>query len=223
MADAAGGGDNLESSPENLYFLAIEKVFIEQRGAPLYLSPKDWRVALQWYQDEIPLEWVERTLCEIFEKRRAKGTVDKVVSLGYCKRSVQAAWKRHQKMQAPAVEAEPAIDVAARLEALARRLPPGLPERDSWAARLTALEGDPERIEDQLQQLDSEILEAALADLGPAQRSEVESELERSLANLARRLPAGELESVRGQVRERLVRERLGLVLLSLFTPEAVP
>ena len=32
----------LESSEAHLYFLAIEKVFLEERGSPLCLSPKDW-------------------------------------------------------------------------------------------------------------------------------------------------------------------------------------
>ena len=59
--------DILDSSPEQLYFLAIEKVFVELRGSPLYLSPKDWKIARGWYDGGIPIEWVERTLREIFE------------------------------------------------------------------------------------------------------------------------------------------------------------
>ena len=140
--DPPGEGDGaedpeLESAPEHLYFLAIEKTFIEERGAPLSLSPKDWHVARRWYDAGIPLEWVERTLREVFEKRRAKGTADKILNLGYCRRSVEAAWKRYQKMEAPELAAAAEIDVAARLAALAAALPSGLGDREAWARRLT--------------------------------------------------------------------------------------
>lgn len=217
---ATRDGDELESSDEHLYFLAIEKVFIDERGAPLYLSPKDWLVARAWYEAGIPLEWVERTIRELFEKRRARGTDDKLVSLGYCRRSVEAAWKRQQKLAVPDVEA-PAIDVAARLAALAAALPATLASRGDWARRLTALQGGAEEVESKLQELDRELLEAATAGLGEAARARLDDALASALAKLARRLPEAELAGVETQIAERLLREHLALPVLSLFAPEA--
>jgi len=212
----------LESSAEQLYFLALERVFIDERGSPLYLSPKDWHVALAWYEAGIPLEWVERKLREIFSERRARGTVHKVVSLGYCRRSVEAAWKRHQKLAAPPVET-PAIDVAARLAALAAALPRTLASRDAWARRLMEETGGAEEVEARLQELDRELLAAAASEVDPKTRARLDDELAGALANLARRLPAAELAGVEARLAERLLREHLGLPVLSLFAPEAVP
>lgn len=219
MAEA-GDDPDLESSEEQLYFLAIEKVFLEERGSPLYLSPKDWHLARKWYEEGIPLDWVERTLRELFEKRRAKGTAEKVINLGYCKRSVEAAWKRYLKMGAPEVEAVE-IDVAARLAALARALPPGLEGRGHWSDRIVGLEGGPEQVEEQLGELDREIFESVREGLGDETREQVRRKVDGALANLARRLPPKELAGVEAQLTERVLREHLALPVLSLFALEA--
>ncbi len=213
----------LESSPEHLYFLAIEKAFIAERGSPLYLSPKDWLVAERWHEMGIPLEWVERTLRDIFETRRAKGTAKKIVSLGYCRRSVEAAWKKQQKMRAPEVATVPEIDVAARLAALAAALPPAMPDREAWGRRLGELEGGAEAVEERLKDVDRQVMEAAAAGLDKSERRRIEEDLARAVANLARRLPARELRGVEKQLREQLLRDYLGLPVLSLFAPEASP
>lgn len=216
-----GAEADLDSSEEQLYFLAIEKVFLEERGSPLCLSPKDWHLARSWHDAGVPLDWVERTLRELFEKRRAKGTVDKVVNLSYCKRSVEAAWKRYQKMRSPEVEEAMAIDVASRLAALARSLPGDLADRDGWAERLSKLEGSPEQVEGRLEEIDRELLESARADLDPERHEEIRRQVAKALANLARRLPAEELSGVEEQLTERILREQLGLPVLSLFAVEA--
>ena len=213
----------LESSEAQLYFLAIEKVFLEERGSPLCLSPKDWHIARRWYEDGIPLDWVERTLHELFEKRRAKGTLDKVVNLRYCKRSVEAAWKRYQKMISPEVEAAIAIDVAPRLAALSEALPPRLTDRQRWRQRLLELEGSPEEVEGRLQEMDREIFAAVEAALDPESREQILQGVEKALANLARRLPAERLASASAQLHERAIREYLALPVLSLFAVEAAP
>lgn len=220
MGDGAGeGGADFESSEEQLYFLAIEKVFLEERGSPLCLSPKDWHLARKWHEEGIELEWVERTLRELFEKRRARGTVDKVLSLGYCRRSVEAAWKRHLKMASPAVEAVE-IDVGARLAALARVLPPELAGRDRWVERIVRLGGSPEKVEAELGELHRELVEIVREGLDAEGRAEVRRKVEKALANLARRLPAKELAGVEAQLAERVLREHVGLPVLSLFAVE---
>ena len=145
------------------YFLAIEDVFIDLRGSPLQLSPKDWQIARGWYEEGIPLELVERTVRELFERRRAAGKEDKVWSLGHCKRSVDAAWKRRQKLLAPgaAEDDDEQLDLAARLENLASALPAGLEERQAMAGRIRGLDGDAEEIEKALAEIDREIVRRA--------------------------------------------------------------
>ncbi len=209
------------------YFLAIEDVFLELRGAPLQLSPKDWQVAKRWYEDGIPFELVERTVRELFARREAKKDEEKkdqkVWGLGYCKRAVLGAWRRQQELQAPAAGGdEEELDLAARLDNLAAALPEGLAGRDAVVERIRSLVGDAETVEGRLAELDREVFETAAAALPASEAAAVDRELAASRAALAERLPADELERAGDRLREEILRRRLGLPVLSLFAPEAL-
>lgn len=132
----------LPASEEHRYFRAIEAVFVELRGAPLLLSPSDWRVAKGWFRQGIPLDLVSRTLAEVFAKRRERGA-EGLVSLRYCSRAIEAAWQAAQELGAAAASRQPetGFDLAGRLNALAEALPATLPDRDRWVAALGALAG----------------------------------------------------------------------------------
>ena len=216
-----------EPSGPHPYFMAIEEVFLELRGSPLQLSSKDWHVAREWHEEGIPLELVERTVREIFERRKAKAEVeeekeDKVWGLGHCKRSVKAAWRRQQKLEAPGAAGErEELDLPARLESLAAALPAGLARRQAAVKRIVALEGDAEAIEASLTEIDRELLQAGSEGLPSSEHEEIERQLAASRSALADRLPAAELERAEARLREEILRQRLALPVLSLFAPEA--
>ncbi|MCP4656694.1 MAG: hypothetical protein GY856_14880 [bacterium] len=221
-AQANVPGHPFKASAGHDYFRAIERTFVDLRGSRLTIVPDDWHLTQRWHEMGMPLEWLERTLHEIFERRRAKGTAHKIVSLRYIRRSIEAAWERRQKLTAPARSGDvPAIDVKARLAALAEALPQELVGAGAWRRRIFELDGDAEAIEQQLAALDHELLEAASAKLDPASRERLDRELATAVATLARRLPAAEIEAAKAQLRERLLRELLYLPVLSLFAPEA--
>ncbi len=208
------------------YFLAIEDVFLDLRGSPLQLSPKDWQVAKKWYEEGIPFELVERTVRELFARREAKDDEEKdkkVWGLGYCKRAVLAAWRRQQELQAPAAGGgEEELDLATRLANLAASLPEGLADRDAMVEKIKTLQGDAEAIEGRLAELDREFFQAATAGLAASEIEAVDRELAASRAALAGRLPAEELERAGDRLREEILRRHLGMPVLSLFAPEAV-
>ncbi len=182
----------------------------------------DWQVARGWYEQGVPLELVEHTVRELFERRRVAGKEDKVWSLGHCKRSVDAAWKRQQKLQAPgAAEDDDRLDLSARLDNLASALPAGLEDLQALAGRIRGLEGDAEAIEKRLAAIDHEIVGRAREGLADSERAEIEGELAASRKALAARLPADELERAQERLREEILRRRLSLPVLSLFAPEA--
>ncbi len=221
-AQANGSGHPFKTSAGHDYFRAIERTFVALRDSRLTIVPDDWHLTQRWYGMGIPLEWLEGTLHEIFERRRAKGTAHKIIGLRSIRRSIEAAWERQQKLTAPARSGDvPAIDVKARLAALAEALPPELAGGDAWRRRILELDGDAETIEQRLAALDHELLETAIAKLDPAGRERLDRELASAVATLARRLPAAEIEEAKAQLRERLLREQLDLPVLSLFAPEA--
>jgi hypothetical protein len=201
---------------DHAYFQAVEEIFVRLRGAPLLLSPADWQVASRWHREGVPLGLVRQALEEVFEKRRERGTKGKISSLRYCAPAVEAAWADLRELTAPGERAEaPVFDIASRLKNLAEAVPAG------FAGRVLALHGDAPAVEAALSALDREMLAAAELSLDEALRQEVEAAVEKTLAALRGRLPAGELERSRERLTHQVLRQRLGLPLLSLFSPEA--
>ncbi|HKI03345.1 MAG TPA: hypothetical protein VKK31_15305 [Thermoanaerobaculia bacterium] len=214
-ADAAEDSDHA-------YFQAVEEIFVELRGAPLLLSPTDWQVARRWHQEGVPLDLVKRTLEEVFAKRKERGAKGKISSLRYCAPAVEAAWADLRELTAPGQRAEaPVFEVRPRLAALAAALPASLPGREALAQSIAVLEGDPQQVEHQLSSLDREMLDAVMAGLDGEARNEIGQTVEKTLATLGGRLPAEELERSRDRLARQALRRRLGLPVLSLFSPEA--
>jgi len=227
MTDEAAAEPD-DSEEQRAYFRTIEEIFVALRGAPLLLSPTDWHVARRWRRDGVPLDLVRDALEQAFEKRRERGATGRISSLRYCAPVVEAAWAHLRELTGPAErERGPAraeLDINSRLAALAAALPETLAERPEWTARITALAalpGGSPAVEERLADLDRELLEAARAGLkGPTKRA-VKEAVERTLAALAGRLPEEELERSRDRLFLQVMRGRLGLPVLSLFSPEA--
>ena len=207
---------------DHLYFQGIEEIFVRLRGAPLLLSPADWQVASRWHREGVPLDLVSRVLEEVFAKRQERGTKGKINSLRYCAPAVEAAWADLRELTAPGERLEaPAFDPSSRLQALAKALPPELPGREGLATRIAALAGDPQEIEEGLALLDREMLATVATSLENMTRSEVEAAVEKTMAGLRGRLSAEELERSRERLTWQVLRQRLVLPVLSLFSPEA--
>jgi hypothetical protein len=204
---------------DHAYFQAIEEIFVELRGAPLLLSPADWQVARRWHRDGVPVALVKSTLQEVFAKRKERGAKGKISSLRYCAPAVEAAWADLRELTAPAHRVEaPDFETAPRLAALAAALPKDFA---SFAERVAVLAGDPQVVEELLSGLDREMLDHAEQAADGELRAEVQASVEKTLAMLGGRLPAGELESSRERLARQTLRRKLGLPVLSLFSPEA--
>jgi hypothetical protein len=212
-----------EDEPDDhAYFQAIEEIFVSLRGAPLLLSPNDWQIARRWHRDGVPLDVVRAALHDVFARRKQRGAKGKISSLRYCAPAVEAAWQERRELTGPGRPlGAPAFDAAARLRALAGALPDAVPGRDALAGRIRALTGDPEAIEDELSHLDDAMLAAVAASLPPAAASEIEAVVEKTLQGLKDRLPADELERSCERLTIQVLRQRLRLPMLSLFSPDA--
>ena len=214
----ATADEQLEDHP---YFKAVEEIFLELRGSPLTLLPADWHQAARWNHEGIPLDLVRQVLAEVFEKRKKRGVKRKVSSLEYCAPAVEKAWKERRELTGPGRTAAPVFDPPARLLALAAALPETFFAREDLAARITGLEGDPQSIEEELSRLDGEMLATAAGALDPGMRAEIDAAVRNTLESLKGRLPPEELERSRERLTLQVLRQRLGLPMLSLFSPDA--
>ncbi len=202
------------------YFRAIEEAFIRLRGAPLLLSPEDWRQADEWRRRDVPLDLVLATLEQVFARRAERGAIDRIQSLRYCAAAVETAWQEVEALTAAGRRREaPAVDVAARLEALAASLPPG---QAVVADRVRALSGTTSDVERELAVLDEEMMADAAARATADERSALERRIGAALAALTGRIEADELVDARERLLRQALRRSLGLPVLSLFSSEAV-
>ena len=201
------------------YFQAIEETFIRLRGAPLLLSPEDWRIARGWEEQGVPLSLVRRTLEELFEQRRQRGDERRIHSLRYCARAVEGAWKGAVTLAATGIrDPVAALDLGGRLNRLADSLPDRFVR---IAERIRELEGAPEEVEGKLERLDLELVADVVAGLAPVERSSLEAEARAGVTELVDRLPEAEIEGAVDSLRRQAVRQRASLPVLSLFSREA--
>ena len=213
------------------YFETIEEEFIRLRGAPLLLGPADWRLAERWRQDGVPLSLVLESIRGVFERRAERQAASpdvpqrRVSSLRYCRPAVEKAWAEYRELGgAPAARSRPVtIDVPDRLQALADSIPPAIVDSTGWRRRLLALSGPAPEVEDRLVELDRKLVKQAFESLPPPERDAVTADADAALARMSGRVEAERLPDLRRRMLRRLVRERLGLPLLSLFAAPPRP
>lgn len=213
------------------YFETIEEEFIRLRGAPLLLSPADWRLADRWRREGVPLFLVLESIRLVFERRAERRAASpaapqrKVSSLRYCRPAVERAWTEYRELGgASARQTRPAaVDVRARLQALADAIPPAAGDLEIWRQRLLELQGPAPAVEDRLVELDRELVDRTFELLPRRERETVTAEAEAVLERMASRVDRERLADIRRRMVRRLVRERLGLPLLSLFAERSRP
>lgn len=80
---------------EEDYFRLIEEYFLQRRGNPVLLNPKEWALIREWYEKNIPQEVILRAIDRGFEKKEDDDKTS--LSLRYFKRLVKSEHKRYLK------------------------------------------------------------------------------------------------------------------------------
>src|SRR5688572_12820094 len=111
---------------EEEYFRLIEDYFVQKRGNPMLLSPKEWALMGEWYEAGIPGEIVLRAIDRGFEKKK-QDEFESPVSLNYFRRIVKSEYKRYLKSQEGLVgERKESTQDSANVQEFLERLIKGL-------------------------------------------------------------------------------------------------
>jgi hypothetical protein len=78
------------------YFQTVEDYFLQKRGNPMLLSPKEWSLIHEWHDALIPHEVVLRAIDRGFEKKKV-AEEKAPTTLTYFKRIVKSEYKHYQK------------------------------------------------------------------------------------------------------------------------------
>ncbi len=106
---------------EEEYFRMIEEHFLQKRGNPMLLNPKEWSLIHEWYDQSIPEQVILRAIDRAFEKKLE----DRLpLSLRYAGRLVKSEHKKYVKsLEGKEQTKEPeARNVGEYLERLAENL-----------------------------------------------------------------------------------------------------
>lgn len=227
---------------EESYYVTVESYFVERRGGPLFITPGEWQLVWRWEQQGIPLAVVKEGIDRVFERPR---TSSRPRRLGYCRQTVEAAFRRHReaalgarsrpRSRAPdGSDEEEARGVPRHLIALAETLEsldsgsairaPGLggvlhdvTSRLRGMAEAAGEAAAVDRLEEELAALEERLLDAAEQALDEGDRRRLRAEAEASLASYRERMPEKVyLAALRSAYRRRL-RSAFGLIRLSLL------
>lgn len=221
---------------EASYGTRVEDAFIEERGTPFFLVPKDWQLIRGWREGGVPSDTVIRAVRGAFEKKRARGDVSKISSLSYCANAVEVLWEMERRGLVgshgprPAPESAP-FDGAPRLRELAEALgeaEKAVPSGADTSSAAESLRAAREAVEALDPVAGLEELEEELGKVEKTLVKKLEKALgETAMENLARGVEeeAGDVSSltketqrrIHSAIRRRAVRKAFGLTPLTLL------
>ena len=214
------------------YYEEVESYFVARRGSPLFITPSEWDLVRRWEQQGIPLAVVKEGIDRVFERPK---TLLKPRRLGYCRQTVEAAFRRFRESslggraggtaQDDSSASAHLTEVSSRLQDLAAAWSETqselslLLERTAAAVRSLSerAEEAPGEVERELTALDGKLVVESEAVLGDAVREELRREAESSLESYRGRMPEKIYRAALESGYRRRLRRKLGLPTLSLY------
>jgi len=227
---------------EEEYFQLIENHFIQKRGNPMLLSPKEWALIREWHQAQIPEEVVLRAIDRGFEKKNPEEDKSPV-SLNYFKRIVKSEYKRFLKAQeGAAVQPQNQQETAANIQQYLERLRNNLEESERQASEkgnsaladllrgcretlsaqiLQPLQQNPttelQRVEHQLTTLEKEIEQVLLTTVSESQLNKFREDAMRELKSFEDKIDLPVYQEMINRALIKSVRKLYNIPRLSLF------
>jgi biotin-(acetyl-CoA carboxylase) ligase len=215
------------------YYEEVESYFVTRRGSPLFITPSEWDLVWRWEQEGIPVTVVKEGIDRVFERPK---TLLKARRLGYCRQTVEAAFRRSRESSLGGGTGGTARDdssasahlteVSSRLRDLAaawsetERELADLLEQTADAVRSLSggAEEAPLEVERELTALDGKLVIESEAVLGDAVREELRGDVESSLESYRERMPEKIYRAALESGYRRRLRKRIGLPTLSLYS-----
>jgi hypothetical protein len=224
---------------EEEYFRMIEDYFVQKRGNPMLLSPKEWGLIREWQEGGIPAEVVLRAIDRGYEKKKEE--FESPVTLTYFRRIVKSEYKRFLKSQeglASEVHKESASNVMEFLEKLLHSLEESSKQAGHAGNQAMAdlLQGcreklstdvvkpfqenqtmDLQRVEHQLATLEKEIEKALLQTISESQLNSFREDAMRELKTFQEKIEFPVYQEMINRALIKSVRKLYNIPRLSLF------
>lgn len=209
-----------EDKGQSGYYQTIARAFLERRGAPFFLSPKDQAVVAGWEDRRIPLRVVLEGIGRTFDGLISRGRGTKGITMSFCERQVDAAFAQHRDRTAGrrrAATAEPRLTKQERVRREVEKALPAFSSADPEIAGLLraalGLLAAPRPDEAALERLDAEVEGILWSRATGEEKTAAEAEVRRELRG---RRPGGLADIVRRNV-VKAARAGLKIPHISLF------
>ena len=224
---------HLQQDAEASYYQEVESYFVARRGSPLFITPDEWDLVFRWEQMGVPLAVVKEGIDRVFERPK---TLLKPRRLGYCRQTVEAAFRRFRESSFGGRTGETAsedagaeahlLEISSRLRDLAAAWKESEGELSSFleqasdAVRSLAERAEemPGEVERELLDLDGKLVVESETVVGEASREELRREAESSLESYRERMPEKIHRAAVESAYRRRLRRKLLLPTLSLYT-----
>jgi len=177
-----------DKSGQSGYYREIARAFLERRGGPFFLSPKDQAMIAGWEENRIPMGVVLEGIVRTFEGLRARKRGTKSVSLAFCERQVEAAFDQHRDRAAgrrKAAGTGPRTDKGEKagreIEKAVAALPAGEAALKRLLEKALAVLSAPGPDPVALERIDEEIEEALWNGATAAEKAAAEAEVRKGL------------------------------------------
>lgn len=202
------------------YYQSIARAFLERRGAPLLLSPRDQALIAAWEARRVPLRVVLEAVGRTFDDLLTRGRSTRGIPLGRCERQVDEAFAQHRDRGAGSrgqagAAARPGKTGRARKEIEKALQGPaaGDPEIADLLRRALAVLEPPGADEAELERIDSRIEELLWARATAAEKAAAQAEARRGL----RGRPRAELDAAVRRLVVKAARAGCRVPHVSLF------
>jgi hypothetical protein len=228
------------------YFTEIEEAFVRRRGSHIHVSPLDWSLIETWRERGIPLEVAIRGINTAFDSYdRSSRRGRKVNSLFYCQQEVEAQFQLYSEAhvgegnksetESPAQDSPfspemvsqflnervndlSLLALAHRNEMLGEVFARAIDRTRAIIADLQKIKAiDPERLENDLMQIEQMMLEGLRANLSTEERARFRDEAEQQLKSYKQRMGPEVYEQTLENNFARRLREKYHVPRLSLF------
>lgn len=224
---------------EEEYFRMIEDYFVQKRGNPMLLSPKEWGLIREWQEGGIPAEVVLRAIDRGFEKK--KEAFESPVTLTYFRRIVKSEYKRFLKSQeglSSEIPKESSSNVIEFLEKLLHSLEESSKQAGradnqamadlllGWREKLSTNVVKPfhenksmdlQRVEHQLATLEKEIEQTLLQTISESQLNSFREDAMRELKTFQEKIEFSVYQEMINRALIKSVRKLYNIPRLSLF------
>lgn len=156
------------------FLVEVVAHFLHQRRGPMWVSPRDLLLFMEWDSEAIPLHIVKQAITKVFEGSRTPDGLpsSRIRHADYCDGVVRAEWRDYRRLQI------------------------GAPARDRISEAEPAQPEDPQAMSCILKLVQAEILHELEPVLAKDIREKIEALIEQSIGKLTECLAAGEVRQV---------------------------